>query len=540
MDFEPLIRQLHIRTTRASIERFNPNWAQRELIREVNKQFNAGKPVRLIVLKARQLGVSTVTEALMFWWAFLYERSSGLVMAHENDASEHLLNITKLYWETFPYAQLYNPQYVSRKELSWQETGSSLRIATAGGKGGGRSRTLNTLHASEVAFWENADGIMLGLRQTLHQVHGTMIVLESTANGIGNWFFNTWEAAAAGDSEYTPLFFPWWRHPEYTGSYISIPTAKLQHLDEDERLLVRLGVDDDHLTWRRWAVRNLAGNNVDKFRQEYPATPEEAFIATGTNVFPLDRLKRVFEPKAGVRGILRRDGQHVEFVPDSSGPLTVFKTPSRDFVHGRYFVGGDPTHTTRGDNACAQVINSVTYEQVAVWHGKVDPMTFAEELAKLGTFYNKAMISTEIEGPGYATVGRLVELDYPHIWKNRWADKTPGKIGETMGWSTTWKRKEWAIGWLIKLIVDEDITLHHSTTFDEMRTFVSLDNVGYGPADPENGHDDCVMALAIACICNSTEGPKFAYRQAQEERLSEQLGELPSEPAWMTMNQEWG
>jgi hypothetical protein len=148
-------------------------------------------------------------------------------------------------------------------------------------------------------------------------------------------------------------------------------------------------------------------------------------------------------------------------------------------------------------NACAQVINSATYEQVAVWHGKCDPMSFAEEIAKLGAYYNMATIACEIEGPGYAAIGRLVELDYPNIWRTRWADRAQGKVGETMGWSTTMKRKEWAIGWLIKLMVDDDITIHHPATYDEMRIFVRLENGGYGPAS-EFAHDDCVMAMAIA------------------------------------------
>jgi hypothetical protein len=266
--------------------------------------------------------------------------------------------------------------------------------------------------------------------------------------------------------------------------------------------------------------------------QEYPATPEEAFIASGTNVFPVETLKRCYEPKAGIKGFLRREGNRIEFLADRSGSLTIYRKPSSDLSWGKYFVGGDPTHTTMGDNACAQVINRRTYEQVATWNGKIDPMTFAEELAKLGAYYNHATISTEIEGPGYATIGRLVEIDYPHIWRNRWADKTPGKLSETMGWSTTFKRKEWAIGWLIKLIADLDITIHDAKTYDEMRNYITLPAGGYGPAD-NSGYDDCVMALAIACICASTEGPLMGY---DGPATSTGESSLPVQPAW----EEWG
>ena len=304
----------------------------------------------------------------------------------------------------------------------------------------------------------------------------------------------------------------------------------------DERILHRMGVDDDHLAWRRWAIRNLADSNIERFMQEYPSTPEEAFIASGTNVFPIQNLKMVYEPKAGVKGFLTRRGNYVEFTPDRSGSLTIYRKPSSDLSWGKYFIGADPTHTTMGDNACAQVINRRTYEQVAVWNGKIDPMTFAEELAKLGAYYNHATISTEVEGPGYATIGRLIEIDYPYIWRNRWADKTPGKISETMGWSTTWKRKEWAIGWLIKLIADRDMTIHEPPTHAERRTSVTLPNGVYVPADGSGrSHDDCVMAMAIACICASTEGPVHGYEGPMGSE--EPHDALPISPAWEEWNE---
>lgn len=500
------------------IRRLEPNWAQQEILATVQRQMDENRPVRIIVLKARQLGVSTITEALMFVRGFLYDNSYGLVVAHEIDASEYLFGMTRLYWETWPYRKLYTPRYVSRRELAWEETRSSIRIATARNVTAGRSRTVNSLHVSEVAFWERPEEVMLALRQTVPNRPGSMIVIESTACGVGNWFYDTWHAAESGDVEYEPLFFPWWKHPEYTVTAMQMPVGRLGSLSSEERALRAMGVDDDHLAWRRWALRNLADGDENRFRQEYPATPEEAFVASGTNVFPIAKLREVYEPMEGIRGFLLRDGEKVRFVPETTGPLRVFRMPSKDRSWGRYFVGGDPTHTTRGDFACAQVINRRTYEQVAVWRGKCDPMTFGEELAKLGKWFNDAEISTEVEGPGYATIGHLIALDYPNIWRHRWADRAPGKMSETMGWSSTWKRKEWAIGWLLKLVVDRDITIHDKATYEEMRQYVALEgSIGYGPADP-NGHDDTVMALAIACICSATDGPLMAYTGDEEVR----------------------
>lgn len=509
-NYKPLLNRLSIRTKNFSVEPLRLNWAQRAFVDQVEATEKEGKPVRIIVLKARQLGISTITEGLMFVRAFVFPGSHGLVVAHEQDSSEHLFGMTHLYWETWPWKELWTPKYANRKELTWRENGSSIQIATAKNVRAGRGRTIMALHGSEVAFWDRPEQLMTGLRQTVPNTPQSMIVLESTAQGVGNYFYNVWQAASAGDVEYVPLFFPWWRHPEYVASNFNL-REPLRKLDAEETILHKIGCDEDHLMWRRWAIRNLCENDIGQFHQEYPSTPEEAFVVSGTNVYPLIKLRDAFVPEKGVNGYLIRNGDHVDFKPDGQGPLTVFRKPHTNKEWGTYFVGGDPTRSTTGDFACAQVINRRTYEQVAVYRRKIDPMTFGEELAKLGSFYNDAVISTEVEGPGYATIGRLIEIDYPRLWHHHWADKAPGKIADTYGWSTTWKRKEWAIGFMLKLIVDSDLIIHDQHTFQEMRDYVTLPSGGYGPADGANGHDDTVMSLAIACICSATEGPLLPY-----------------------------
>lgn len=527
----PLIQRLSILDKNFNVVPFRPNWAQMELLRTYERLQDEGKPIRIIVLKARQLGLSTVTEALMFLRAKILEGTHGLVVAHESDSSEHLFGMTHLYWETFPWKALYTPKYLSRKEMAWVETQSTLRIATAKNIRAGRGKTLASLHASEVGFWDRPNELMLGLRQSVPNTPDSMIVLESTANGVGNYFYQTWKAAESGDSEYVPLFFPWWQHPEYTGSFCNLTTPLGDYLNEEEKLLGRIGVDNDHLVWRRYAIRDLCGGDLNQFHQEYPSTPDEAFIVSGTNVFPMDALRAAYQPLEGARGYLVRNGDRVEFKADRAGPLTVFRKPSPNTDWGRYYIGGDPTRSNYGDFACAQVINRRTYEQVAVYRRKIDPMSFAEEIAKLGMWYNQAGVGTENEGPGYATIGRLIEIDYPMLYQRRSADKHQGKIAEMYGWSTTVKTKEWAIGFLIKLLADSSLVLHDQHTFQEMRDYVTLNNGGYGPADDKTGHDDTVMAMAIACICAATEGAPAPFTAAPyTERHRE--GRPIGPPSW--------
>jgi hypothetical protein len=512
MNYRPLLSRLSIVDKDKQVVPLRLNWAQDEYVEVINEQRNLGKPVRIIILKARQLGMSTVTEGVMFSDAFIYDHMGGMVISHDQDSGNGLLDMTNHYWETYPFKALYSTKYASRNELAWVETSSKIKVQTAKNARAGRSSTLSHLHASEVAFWDTPEITFLGLRQTIPNRAHTFIVMESTANGVGNFFQTQWDMAVDGETEFIPLFYPWHRHPEYTAEYANLLVYRLTKLDDEERILRQaFGLSDSRLIWRRWAIKNLCGNDVAQFNQEYPSTPEEAFIASGRNVFPLAKLNTCYEPMEGERGRLVRDGSQVRFQLDSTGPFTVFKRPSTDMDWGVYFVGGDPTHTTRGDYACGQVISRRTLEQVAVYRGRTDPGSFGEELAKIGTYYNRAMVTNETEGPGYATTERLLTLQYPHLWQRKFADKTPGKaIADTWGWSMTMHSKQLLVGMLLKVIVDGDITIHDKQTYQEMKDYVTLDNGGYGNAT-QGKFDDTVTSLGIALTAHMTEGPLPAY-----------------------------
>jgi hypothetical protein len=392
-------------------------------------------------------------------------------------------------------------------------------VVTAKNTRAGRGRTVRFLHASEVAFWDDAETLMLGLRQTVPNARETAIILESTANGVGNWFYDQWNAAVSNESEYIPLFFPWWRHPQYTGSAANLPPAKPPFNDEEDalRAIIPRHEFEDRIAWRRWGVRNLAGGDIHMFHQEYPATPEESFIASGLNVFPLPHLNACYKREQGRPGRLVRDANTrggIRFQDDVSGPLTIYRWPSSDTDWGRYMIGGDPTGTIRGDFGCMQVINRRNNEQVAVYRGRLDPLSMAEEMAKLGSYYNNAELVPETTGPGQGTIGRLIQMEYQPIFRSPWADKQPGILSNTYGWNTTFKTKEWAIGHLLKLIVDNDITIHDPATYSEMRDYVTLEGGGYGPAS-EKGHDDTVMALAIGTVAAAVSSPMSPFGENQ-------------------------
>jgi hypothetical protein len=502
MKLVPILSQLTIATKAQGLQPFRPNSSQLAVVRAVEEQFRARRPVRVIVLKARQVGISTVCQAIQFAWLFMIRPTAALTLAHNAEVARHLLEITQRYERYFPFRELSLPRYRTRNELTW-DFGSSVSIHTAKSTDAIRGRTIQALHGSEVAFWPNPQGLMAGMRQSIPNTHGSIITLESTANGVGDYFYDTWNAAVSGDSEFEPVFIPWFRHAEY-GLKVFEPLGTLTA--EERALRKGFKVTDEQLAWRRWAIQNLTGGDEIVFAQEYPATPEEAFIQSGQNIFKLPDLQAVMETAPAARGYLERMGSGTpKFVADSSGPLKVYRRPSSRHDLGNYIVSGDPTFTTKGDPAVIQVLNRVTYEQVAVWEQHIDPISFAEELAKMALWYNNALVTCEIEGPGYATVGRLSEI-YPRVWRHQWADKMPGsRHGNTYGWSTNWKRKEWSVGWLKKLIKDRTLVLHDQRTFEQLRNY-GLTAKGMANLDP-NGHDDHVMSLAIGIICSITDGP---------------------------------
>lgn len=537
MKLLPAISKLEIVTKELETPKLGEvmNWQQRHCVQTVEYQLSQGKPARIIVLKARQLGLSTVIEAMMFIMAMLIPRLKGLVVAHEIDSAEHLLSMTQHYWESFEFKPLYREKYRGAKRLAWHDIESFLRIATANNAKAGRSQTIQYLHASEVAFYTHTKELMTGLLQAVPKKPGTVVALESTANGVGNWFHQQWLMAESGQSDYIPLFYPWWKHPEYVWPVFGV----LDPLDEEERILKAIfkiaNMDEgeiyQRLNWRRYMIRNDLANDVEMFHQEYPSNPEEAFLSTGRNVFPPRHIKECYQPMQGKVGRLVHEGSQLRFQLDISGPLTIYKMPA-DNDWGQYVIAGDPTRTTEGDYAVAQVLNRRTWEQVAVFRQRLDPNTFGERLAELGKYYNHGLVNTEIEGPGYSTIAVLLQMNYPFVWQRQIGDQLPGTFTTRWGWSSTNKTKPEAVGNLLKVIVDHDIIIHDEQTFHELINFVDLGGGQYGNSI-EGEHDDCVMSLAIGMTTVLYEAASLAaYGVSGQENLQAPV------PDWMNWEQQ--
>src|SRR5262245_34092506 len=325
-----------------------------------------GEPARVIILKARRAGCSTVLQASMAHRAFTRRMFTGLTIAHDLDTASYLFGMTERMYYNLPDAIQPERKHKQRGRFLTMGNDSALRVETADNRQAGRGLSVRFLHCSEVAFWPDARSTLLALRQTVPREPGTCIALESTANGVGNHFHTEWLRAENNDSNYIPLFYAWWRFRDYC---LPEPDFVLELVDEDEHELRGMGVTDGQLLWRRITIKDECGGDIDLFHQEYPSTAAEAFIVSGRPFFgrSLGNIRPVEPIRVGdFYGAIEK-GSKVSFRDDSRGHLKIWELPHADT---RYVVFCDPaggvsldrieTFDDRSegeDYSCIQIIN---------------------------------------------------------------------------------------------------------------------------------------------------------------------------------------
>lgn len=280
-----------IRTKRAG---FTPllryNQGQWELVRRVRAQQEQGKPVRIIILKARQIGFSTQVQAELNYRIYDGPDRRATCIADVKEKAQEIFRMGVFFRESM----LFPPELKARRrsEIETAE-GSLYTVMTAMNLESGRGITAHDVHASEFAFWQQADTVMGGILNALSDDPSTLLIIESTANGMGNLFYELWKMAEDGVlSDWIPVFMPWWKHAAYT-KFLSEDEARrlLDSLSPEEQEYRKMfGLRAGQLQWRRWAIAHKCQNSVLQFKQEYPAFPQEAFLHTGVPVFDLKRI----------------------------------------------------------------------------------------------------------------------------------------------------------------------------------------------------------------------------------------------------------
>ncbi len=270
---------LNIRTKSGQIAPLELNQAQEYIHGRIEEQRAKAGKVRALILKGRQQGCSTYVEGRLYWRVSHRKGVRAFILTHEEEATNNLFEIANRYHERCPQVVKPSTSAANAKELYFDVLDSGYKVGTAGNKAVGRSSTVQYFHGSEVGFWPNAQQHAAGILQAIPDAPDTEVILESTANGVGNFFHQQWQAAEAGLSDYIAIFVPWYWQDEYRKS---VPDGFVL-TEEEAQYKEAYKLDDEQIAWRRAKIVELRDETL--FKQEYPATSAEAFQVSGLDPY---------------------------------------------------------------------------------------------------------------------------------------------------------------------------------------------------------------------------------------------------------------
>lgn len=507
----------------------------------VDKLETLGTSKPFFILKGRQQGFTSVITAIQLSYAIVRKNFSGFTMADRSDNTMAIFNDkARVVYDRLPEELKPSEKFNSRNELFFDKLNSSWRIATATDQVG-RSRTLNFVHFSEVAFYEcSLADLQAGIGEAI--TAGAIQVYETTANGF-NEAKDLWDSGSCHN-----LFYEWWRTQEYRSNEYEYLETTDSWLIERKKVLEEKGLDREQITWY---CKKYAGY-LDKstIKQEYPITPTEAFISSGDCVFDLEALNNQLVRAAGLQPvkqgyftyhkkgvpIVNSLGEtedvewritDIEFVADRDGCITIHEEPQvkrnkENEVVGKapYVIGGD-TAGSGEDYFTGKVINNLTGRTAATLRRqKMDEDLYAEQMYCLGMYYHEALIGIETNYSRHPMRVLQKKYSYPNLYMRQRLDKLTDKTEEVVGFETTVRTKPIIIGELVELMRDDPTIEVDVPTLKEMTTFVKKEN---GKQEAiEGAHDDLVMAKAIAHFISSQQTKKWIEVTPEESDFIEE------------------
>lgn len=410
---------LKIRTKENTTVPFVLNSAQIYLHKRLEEQRRETGRVRALVLKGRQQGISTYTGARFYRKASLFKGINVYILSHEQKATDNLFSMVSRFHTNNPIAPHTGKS--NAKELSFDRLDSTYTIATAGAKEGGRGRTSTLFHGSEVAFWANAQAHFASSVQAVPDAHGTEIILESTANGAAGEYFERWNQAEAGESDYIPIFIPWFWQPEYAREVprdFELSADALEGELSERDYAEMFNISMEQMVWRRAKIREL--RSVSLFNQEYPATPTLAFQSSDGDSY--------------IKGptVLRARKAKIE----GGGPLIMGVDPAGE--------GGDRFAVAlRRGHECEEI----------TWRNKINATEAVEWIDMLIQTHKPALVNIDAGGLGAPLIDFLKAKrpQYQNIVKSinfgsrsQHKNATPRKPGPKLRRDEMWHRmKEW-------------------------------------------------------------------------------------------------
>jgi hypothetical protein len=471
---------LRVRSKRRRLVGLKLNRAQRDYSR------NCGR--RNIVLKARQVGMTTYIAARFFVQTITQPGTLTVQVTHDQESAEDIFRIVHRFWENLPEGMKKGALRTSRanvRQLIFPRLDSEYRVATAADASAGRGTTIHHLHCSEVARWpQDAEQTLTSLRATVPQ--SGEVVIESTPNGAGGVFYEEWQRAE--ETGYVRHFFPWWYEDEYRAE---LTPASAALTPEEQQLVESAGVTAEQIAWRRIMRAQARGLAA----QEYAEDSTSCFRASGECVFDLEAIEEA----------LQTCGEPWESHDNQRLRLWFPPQAGKEYILGVDPAGGG----AEGDYSCAEVIERKSGLQCAELHGHFPPAELARKLVELGNLFNHGLLVVERNNHGYGVLAHLQIAGYENIYC----------AGRQEGWLTSAVSRPAMIEMLASALVTEASLFRSSRLLTECRTFVRHSD---GSSRARVGtHDDCVMAMAIALGARAA----VAGKGPAESRL--ELASLP-------------
>lgn len=409
----------------------------------------------VITLKARQIGWTTLVAAYSFWTAFFHDDRLVIFLSKGEREAKNILDKVRYGFKRLPeWMRSRGPRLLRDNQQEFPLSNGSGIESLPSKSDPARGRSCYLVIVDEWAFLENPEDAWASI-EPIADVGGRVIGL-STANGWGNFFHTMWVGASTGANQFVPIFEPWDARDERDSNWYEVKRASLPE----------------------WQLH-----------QEYPRTEEEAFIQGGNPFFDAVKLAGLPTEEGRHGNVIDREFR--TFVEQPGGSLEVWELP---IAHETYVIGADVAEgLEHGDYSSAHVIRLRTGEVVAHWHGHIPPDEYAEILADLGWFYNRALVGIENNNHGLTTCVTLKALRYPNIFYSRIVDERSRRETKKIGWSTTRKTRPVMLDDLYAALRDDAITVRDRETIGELRTFIRDENARLHGSP----FDDRTISLAI-------------------------------------------
>ncbi len=514
------------------------NRPQRKFVEVLEEMRIADRPIRLILLKARQWGGSTCSQLYMGWLQIIHQTGlNSLIIAHQSVASDEIKDMFDRMVAGYPEPLTVKGVGRSRSMFRLEERNCKIKVGTAERPDSCRGGDYNLVHCSEVGIWRRTNGkspedILRSACSGVLLRPMTMIVYESTANGTGNFFHREYEAASRGESQFTPLFISWYDIDQY-----SMPFAD----DESRRAFARrlyegrgqeAAVSDRRQPgcylwwlWERGAtLEAIAWYESERMKysdhglmaSEYPSDDVEAFVHSGARVFDKYRVEALRDDCRLVAEVGEIDEKGFQTL--ASGGWKVWKKPDeteKNMIEDRYVtvvdVGG---RSMKSDWSVIVIFDRRPMmaggvpEVVAQWRGHTDFDLLAERAAVASRYYHDALLVIEsntletrdrdrvVDGDQTCFILNRLRDDYPNLYARRQSEEAIVEGRPVRyGFHTNVSTKPMIIATLVKVIRERMYVERDECCLDEYLSYERRQNGSYG-AIPGR-HDDLLMTRAI-------------------------------------------